>query len=78
MAAVAFERVDRMLLVEFDGASRLVLEFGELHHLHQILVHLDRQVEPVADHDAVRLDARRDRRCVLRPDGRARKEQCYC
>ena len=36
------------------------------------------QVEPVADHDAVRLDARRDRRCVLRPDGRARKEQCYC
>ena len=78
VASVAFERVDRVVLDQFEGTSLLVFEFRELHHLHQILVHLDRQVEPVADHDAVRLDARRDRRCVLRPDGRARKEQCYC
>ena len=53
VAAVAFERVDRVFLVQFDGTSRLVLELGKLHHLHQILVHVDHQVEPVADQDAV-------------------------
>lgn len=79
MAAVAFERVDRMLLVEFDGASRLVLEFGELHHLHQVFLDVDHQVETVADHDAVGLDVRRDLRHVgLGPRRCAREEQRYC
>ena len=79
VAAVAFERVDRVVLDQFEGASLLVFEFRELHHLHQVFLDVDHQVETVADHDAVGLDVRRDLRHVgLGPRRCAREEQRYC
>ncbi len=75
--AVAFERVDRAVFDQFDLAVAGV-EHGELHDLHQVLLHVDDVIEAVADHDAVGFDARRDRGRLLRPGRESREKKRYC
>ena len=77
VASVAFERIHRAALHQFDLAVAGV-EFGEFHHLHQVFFHVDDVVEAVADHDAVGFDTRRDGGRVLRPGCEGREEKRYC
>ncbi len=76
-AAVAFERIDRQALDHLDLAVP-VLELRELHHLHEVLLHVDHQIEAVADQNAVGFGVRRDRRRVLRRGRHAGQQEERC
>ena len=74
LAAVAFERIDGAALDEFD-LSVAGFEDREVDHLHEILFDVDHIVEPVADHDAVGFDVRRDDGHLLLGPGREDRSQ---